>query len=81
MPIERMKTPERSRGNLTPGSDATVGVHNYFLAGESLGARCFIQTRLLRCMCGSTPGILFQCARDIPDELAIGDALLTHILV
>lgn len=35
------------------------------------------RTRIVKYV--STPGLLLECARGVPDEFAIGDAL-THIL-
>lgn len=59
-------------------SHAPGGMHKYFMRLESLGAFSPIQNTTYE-VCESTTGILFQCAREILNEFANGEAL-THVL-
>ena len=60
-------------------SDAAIGSAKNGLGLELLGTPYIIQNTTFE-IDESTPGFLFQFARDIPNEFANGD-ILTHILV
>lgn len=60
-----------------PRVDATVGVLTYLLTSALSGGFYLIQITTCE-ICESTSGLLFLCARDIPNEFADGNAL-THV--